>query len=464
MLSVVAMAQVPREAVEFTRMVVRAFYPPEFVVLTDAVLRHNNYCAHHDLARRLRIQPKELRQMLVRMVHARLMCNEKRQQKRINLKDERRPTRTVNTEFWYVPLAEIVDVFSYRVHKLSKEFETRRANELAQQKYVCSNCKTAYALLEILSEMTPNGDFICVKMGVRPDRRPRPCGGIIREEDNTTQVRETERIIQKLEKELRPLRARADQCSRMEIPAHPLDGADEKTWGEIVPETVGIHGEAVDEEGLDKELSSKLNDKDDDKGDAIPGLDQSLAIPGPAKDDGVIPERPSWFKDSNRDADDMEDDWVDEHGVGQNVLNSKTGTAASFAEEDDEKYYERYLKELGEPVVPSVSAKPPSGRKRAASGVPLSAPVAEPDVIVLEDEPAAQTQPTRAAASAAPKEAPAGDDLGDAVVYVAGKQMKLSEVTEDMTEKMTADEYEAYYALAQGGTGGGDDDDDDDFE
>lgn len=444
------MAQVPREAVEFARMVVRAFYPPEFIVVTDAVLRHNNYCAHHDLARRLRIQPKELRQVLIRMVHVHLMRNEKRQQKRINLKDERRPTRTVNTEFWYVPLAEIVDAFTFRVHKITKEFEERRTNELARRKYVCSRCRSEYTLLEILSDTTPDGEFVCSKMGVRPDRRPRPCFGIIREEDNKAQIRDTERIMQKLSEELRPLHAKADQCSRVEIPAHPLDGADEQTWGEIVPETVGIYGEAVDEEGLDKELSAQLNDKGDTKGDAVPGIDRPLIME--PNDNGVIPERPSWFKDSNKDGDEGDDDWVDEQTENQNLLDSKTGTAASFfAEEDEKSYYEQYLKEIGGSSAGSLAKESPSLETDGAKSVPMEQ---SPDRSPGEIKPASPTE-------AAPSAQAAEDDPEDAVVYVAGKQMKLSEVSEEMTEKMTAEEYKAYYALAGGGGGDGDDDDDD---
>lgn len=446
------MAQVPREAVEFARMLVRAFYPPEFVVITDAVLRHNNYCAHHDLARHLKMQPKELRQILVRMVYARLMSNEKRQQKRINLRDDRRPTRLVNTEFWYVPLVEVVDAFVFRVHKLTKDIETKRSNELAAQNYVCERCKSEYQLLEILSEMTPQGDFVCTRMGVRPDRRPLPCGGIIREQDNSKQIKETERILQKLHDELHPLRTRADQCSRMEIPAHPLEGADEETWGELVPETVGIHGEAVDEDGLDKELSAKLN-HNQPGGKARQDMD-SVVPQGEVKDDAPVPEKPTWFRDMSKDADEAEDDWVNEQ-TGGNILEAEKGTAASFfAEEDEKLYYERYLKEMsGE----SASVEQPQVHN--ADAIVASQTV---EVVDVDAEAPGSNQEAARRADAIEDEV---DELENVMVSVAGKQMKLSEVTEEMTEKMTADEYKAYFALAQGGGGdGGDDEDEDDFE
>lgn len=430
-------------------MVVRAFYPPEFVVLIDAVLRHNNYCAHHDLARRLKIQQKELRQILVRMVHARLMRNEKRQQKRINYKDERRPTRMVNTEFWYVPLAEVIDAFTYRVHKLTTEIEARRANESAAQKFLCNRCKSEYDMLDVVNnQRNEREDWICEKMGVRPDRRKLPCGGIIREQDNSGQIKEMERMKQKLDEELRQLRERAAQCSRMEIPAHPLDGADEATWGEIVPETVGIHGEAVNEEGLSKELSDRLKDPSG-RGDAILGIDQPIGMLDP-KDDGVIPEKPGWFTDSSKDADE-DDDWVDDPGANQNVLDSKTGTAASFAEDDEKQYYERYLQEIAGEQSGTPTPKPSSA---AEDGANATKDAKQREVIDVDaDEP----KPALPAAD--------DDEPEDVIVSVAGKQMMLSEVTEETTEKMTTEEYKAYFALAQSGGGGGDaDDDDDEFE
>lgn len=453
------MAKVPREAVEFTRMLVRSFYPPDYVVLVDAVLRYNNYCAHHDLARRLKIQPKELRQILVRMVHARLMRNEKRQQKRINFKDERKAARLVSTEFWYVPLAEVIDAFQYRVHRLVEQVEAARSNESAAQKFACNLCRTQFDLLDVVSnERTDDGHWVCDKMGVRRDRRKLPCGGVIREQDNSAKIKETERIKQKLDEELRVLRERAAQCSRMDIPAHPLEGADEATWGELVPETVGIHGEAVDEEGLSKELSDKLKDPSD-RGDAVMGIDRPIGMLE-SMGDGVIPEKPMWFKEKNKDADE-DDDWVDDPSASQNMLDSKTGTAASFVD-DEKQYYERYMQEIAgeQSATPTPKASPTP--EDVGSG---TKDTKQAEVIDLDgDEP--QPAPPAAKPPAAEPPAPIEEDEPeDVVVSVAGKKMMLSEVTEDMQDRMTEEEYRAYFALANsGGAGGDNDDDDDEFE
>lgn len=427
------MAEVPREAVEFARLLVRAFYPPEFIVLTDAVLRQNNYIAHHDLARRLSMQSKELRQILVRMVQARIMLNEKRTQKRINYRDERRPARMISTEFWFVPLAHMIDAFTYRIHVIDKDIEERRQNELARQKYVCVRCRTEYQLLEILAYTTDHGEFQCPKMGVRPDRLPLPCKGIIKERDNSAQIKGTERLKHLMDVELGPLRERAFECSSLKIPVHPLLEADVETWGERVPETVGVFGEKVDEEGMSTALKV---DVDGAAEKVVEEVEKEVV------DNVPVPDKPEWFKE--RGADEEEEAW--DHPE-QHVLHNTTGTAASFEKDGDEEAYAKwYLEGIAggstKPVLPSKSSTPVDVLSRSNGG----------------------TNPTAQADVKASNAKESEDKLQDVMVSVGGKQVKLSEVTEEMKNSMTNVEYKAYFALANQNEGGGMDDDDDEFE
>lgn len=440
------MAQVPREAVDFARMVARAFYPPKFVILLDAVLRSNNYCTQRDLERRLGMQPKELRQILTRMIQARLMRNEKRQQKRINFRDEKRPTRTVNTEYWYVPLAEVLDAFSYRIHLISTDIEKKRTNEIQQQKYVCNRCNSDYQLLEILQETNNQGDFICPRMGVRLDRRPLPCGGLVKEEDNTAQIKEIERLQKLINEQLHPLRERAEQCAKLDIPVHPLDGADEETWGERVPEIVGVNGERVDEEGLTSEFKAEVDGNSIEQ--PIPIAVQPISNNNKTND--AIPDKPSWFKEST-DKDD-EDDWGNDQ-TEEHVLETANGTAASFSKEEDEKsYYERYLKEIvGEdPNTTQTAQNDTNGASQQTKQIETN------NVQSTKDIPSnAQLSSTSNAENTIDKE-PSEDPM----VSVAGKAVKFSQVTEDMTQQMTTDEFRQYFAIAQKQENDSEDDDD----
>lgn len=445
------MTEVPPEAVEFARMLVRAFYPAEAVVALDGVLRANNYCAHNDLAHRLKMPPKELRSVLVKMMHSRLMKSEKRQQRRININDDRRATRTVSTEFWYVPLREVVDAFVYRMHKITSELEAAMVAHGATRTYRCTRCRAPYAEVDLVSRVGDNG-FICDRFGVGTGRRPGLCGGLIEEEDNTVAKKETEALKRRMEVQLKPLRERAEKCMRLTIPAHPLDGADEETWGALVPETIGVHGEKVDEDGFTPEMVAQLNAASG----KVPVQDNSQLTPlvplVPADDEPVI-EKPSWFKDNTAADEDNDDDW-DEEGAQQNMLKTANGTAASFGgAEDSKSYYEQFLRAAGGmEEEKSVAKKEPAASKVAATNAEKSttsgSQAKSGDVVTADDRGAAGHQGETEAKAA----------TEEVCVTVAGRKVKLSEVTEDMYEEMTAEEYQAYFALAKIG---GDDEDED---
>lgn len=443
------MNKVPREAVEFARMVVRAFYPTEFVILTDAVLRCNNYCAHQHIALNLRMQPKELRQILTRMVHARLMRNDKRTQKKINNNDERKPSRTVNTEYWYVPLAEVVETFMYRVHILTRNIEAKRSSQVDRQKHICRNCRQEYQIIEIVNNIDEaTGEFICERMGVRADRRNLPCGGVIDEVDNSKEIHETERLRQMLNEQLRVLRERAAICAKMDIPYHPLLHADEKTWGDLVPETVGAHGEKVDEDGI----ALNENGFEDAKAKAAKNGGLESFGQGSKDDDGTIAEKPSWFKESG--GDDADAEWDLEQ---ENMLRNESGTANAFNNDNDDQYYEQYLREhLG------VQAEDDEKRTGDAS---TEAPPQSIEAPEMTDAPSAEAEGEIRDDSIEEKEEEAPQpEQEDVFVSVAGRQVKLSEVTDEMTETMTKDEFEKYFALANRMGGADDDDMEDEFE
>lgn len=442
------MSETPREAVEFARMVVRAFYSDEFVVLLDAVLRMNNYCAHGKLAQRIGIPAKELRQMLNRMVQARLIKSDKRQQKKVNIHDEKRGTRMVTTEFWYVPLASVVDAFIFRVDKLNEEIKRRRESERGQDKWVCSRCHSKYSTLDILS-WDQGGVFICERIGVRADRRPMPCGGQINEEDNSAVIKETERVKQMLDDELRALRERAAVCANLDIPNHPLDGADEKTLQEVVPDTVGMHGERVDEDGIPiSEKESAANSQANKAaGKAAPSTNPI--------DDDVIPDKPSWFKDIQTE--DGDDDWDPEQ---ENVMDLKKGTASTINADEEKAYMERYLRQIGGLPPEEQPASSDKQESSTAASIP-SAPEANNGVVNnAQNEPdfAQGNQITAVNSNTAGQ-----DEEDDVIVYVAGKPVKMSQVTVEMQENlMTNDEFVKFMALKSGG--GNDEDFEDDFE
>lgn len=442
------MAEVPAEAVEFARVLVRAFYPPDYVVACDGVLRRNNYVAHGQLASQLKIAPKELRITLVKMVQARLMKSEKRQQKRVNVMEDRRASRTVSTEFWYVPLREVVDAFVYRMDRITLTLNSTAASHATNRLHRCQRCGWEYKEIDLVSRITEDG-FICDRYGVTVGRRPTECGGCIKEEDTTVIQQQSETLHRSFTTQLKPLCERARSCMQLSIPAHPLDGADDATWGALVPETIGLHGEVVDEDGLTPEMAARMGKTPTVKREE---LRKPLPIPvKPLDNDTPIPEKPSWFKEKGTKDEDNDDDWDDET-TRQNVLMNANGTAASFGgEADANTYYQQFLRAaggLGEQAGQSEAVQDKA--KAVANDASqhnkyIDSKSENVDAVPEEDE-----------------DAPADTGADDVFVKVAGRSVRMSEVTEEMQEEMTPEEFKEFHALGQ--RGGDDDDDDEDYE
>ncbi len=273
------------------------------------------------------------------------------------------------------------------------------------------------------------------------------------EENNTTQLKETEALKRRLDEQLQPLRERAEKCMRLSIPAHPLQDADVETWGDIVPENIGIHGEKVDEHGFTPEIAAEIQGLKESQEEKEKAKEATAVVVGnePKEDDAPIPDKPTWFKDSSAVDEDADDDWDDE-SAQQNVLKNTTGTAATFGDAGDAKsYYEHFLRQAGG-VVEEAPGTAGEATSKDAVGTENDDTVAN----VAGENNAGEKlveRPVQAETSAMPE--------AEVFVMVGGKSVKMSEVTEEMKEEMTAEEYEAYFALARTGD---DDDDDDEYE
>jgi transcription initiation factor IIE alpha subunit len=460
------MADVPAEAVEFARMAVRAFYPVEYAVVADGVLRRNNFCSHADLAAQLRMRPKELRQILSRMVSARLMCSEKYQQKRINYKDERQPSRIVQTEYWHVPLPQLIDAFQFRVDTIARGLDEQIRLESEQDMYMCQGCEQRYKLVDIVQNVDPaTGRFFCDAILLNR----RSCNSEIKEEDNSSRLKETESFKKHFEDDLRPLRSLAERCNALKIPVHPLEGADEETWARYVPEMIGVRGEIVNAEGLDAKMVDELNDGGG--ASEAPGI----VIFGPGANGGgdsaVIPDRPSWFKASSKDNDEDDDDWEDNDGAaGAEASQPAFGTGAMFGggkDTDAKSYLDSYMEALGGDTGENDgdgAVKDSAPKSMSETGLLGSGSAA--DATRGNDGPAEirgdvrDSKPSAASEVAVAEPNDEAGEAGQQFVFVKGVKLPLSEITEELAEEMTQEEFQQYCEISNGG----DDNDDDDVE
>eukprot|EP00172_Hildenbrandia_rubra_P004113 Plantae.Rhodophyta-Hildenbrandia_rubra.ctg7687.p3 GENE.Plantae.Rhodophyta-Hildenbrandia_rubra.ctg7687~~Plantae.Rhodophyta-Hildenbrandia_rubra.ctg7687.p3 ORF type:complete len:406 (-),score=106.32 Plantae.Rhodophyta-Hildenbrandia_rubra.ctg7687:5611-6828(-) len=390
------MASSPKEAQEFVRMLVRAFYPDLFAPIVDGILTHSNYVSHHNLSQALHQNPRELRKKMHRLTMTKLVKSEKRQQKKINYADERQPMRTVHTEFWFVPLVEVLDAFQYRVEIIKRELEEETKLEEAQNEYVCLRCNTTYKLLDILNNMAEDGSFICDRVDVQME-----CGGRIVEQENAGKEQESASLKNMFYDQIQPLIVLANSCSKLDIPAHPLNGVDEKTWGDLVPETIGRDGMPTTEGGGENEAAGKKKDVQYQIDLGIDEQDKAAGEEsGKSKDESAVPDKPDWFKETGKEED---DDW----DAGANVqIPDETQNEKVKEELERDAYYQKFVE-----------------KNMATAGQ-------ETDQQALEKE-RSEEKP--------------GDITKDVKVTIGGVVYNQDDITEELIAKMTPEEYQEFY-------------------
>ena len=393
-------------------MLVRAFYPESLAPIVDGVFMHYNYVSTDTLSKALHLQPRELRRRMHQLESVRLIKLEKRAQKKINYADERQPIRTVQTEFWFVPLVEVLDAFLYRVDTLEKEFEKELKAEDEEQSYLCTRCNTKYKLLDIINNMSPDGTFVCDRMDAGGE-----CGGQITEQTVEKEDKESRKLRSAFSEQLKPLRIVATSCAKLSLPAHPLDGIGEKRLSELVPEVI-TDGTAADSQDGETSDQAKAQGQE---GSPIPEPMEGLQFNKDAngttsQQPESTPARPDWFKEGRRDED---DDW--DMAAKIDVTDEAAKRKQEKEEEDDAEFHklvEKSIQEMSGTTKPAV-----------ADGV----------------------QQAEQVEASAKKE----------VLLVDGKEYKQEEITDELISQMTREEYQNYYDQFMTKNG---EDDDEDFD
>mmetsp|Transcript_684 Transcript_684/g.2272 ORF Transcript_684/g.2272 Transcript_684/m.2272 type:complete len:395 (+) Transcript_684:126-1310(+) len=210
--------EVPPVVIETVRMVIRAFYNDNFVVIVDAILRDRNYANDDVLSTRLRLPAKDIRMTLVQLKENRLVKSQKREfQKKIPSNPNR--TRKIQKEYWYVDYTGFIDVVKYKIDKIRNEIAERVSEENAQhQLYHCTRCGAEYTALEVIDLLDySTGRFICD----RPLNRRMTCRGELKEEDVASRRAILENLQERFVAELRPIIERINQCDTLDIPLQP---------------------------------------------------------------------------------------------------------------------------------------------------------------------------------------------------------------------------------------------------
>ena len=130
---------------------VRSFYPPEQIVIMDAVLQHSAL-RDDDLALLLGMQVKALRKTCSKLREDGLISVHSRQETREGA------NRPFARDYYFVDTHRAIDVIKFRLKSMAKMVDAKYGQTVEEkQEYRCSRCKASYTQMEVLDMVGPTG-------------------------------------------------------------------------------------------------------------------------------------------------------------------------------------------------------------------------------------------------------------------------------------------------------------------
>ncbi|KAK4538591.1 hypothetical protein CDCA_CDCA18G4616 [Cyanidium caldarium] len=410
-------APVPPEYERLVRMVVRAFMADAAVVVLEMVLRLR-YCTDSLLSPILQAPPKVIRRVLWRLRDAGLVRCESRSLRRVY--PSRNPAvpplvRYRRLLYWRVDYARTLDTTLYKLQRMREHVEEQLGrvqagegddddDDAAAGAYQCERCGAHYAALDVPS-LTDfgTGALRCrrlVQRGVR-------CGGAVHEVNSLDEAMRWRALRQELETTLRPLAEAAAACRRLELPRHPLDGMSEQQVGALMAdhdargEQAQRHAERATDEAAAAEAfvgpHELAVEVEVGEGNAVPA--EERPVKEGAEEGASQRAHPTWFRDQE----------VSPPGIEASstaVSTEPSPTASSADEADTDEYADVEFEEAGSDTCEAPSDAEWSPADRDTEAVP------------------------------------------DAC-RVAGELYPLQQVTAEHLQRMSSEEYQAYYRLLE---------------
>ncbi|KAG5719865.1 Transcription initiation factor IIE subunit alpha [Termitomyces sp. T112] len=489
-----------KEDQEILRLLVqhvsRAFYEPKYTIIMDQLARHP-VLKDDDLAGRMGLQPKELNKVIAVLSNDCLIKIYRQNE----LKEGAQ--RSVGKQYYYIDYEYFCNVVKWRIAKMRHIIDSSLRNELDNKGYICPQCKQSYSPLEVDKLMDfMRGMLVC-----------EVCHAEVVDNENAESVLGSKDRMQRFNHQMRFIREGLQKSETMTLPAFDVAAWIKNNLTDSEKQKVAQDGSGLkvagsdpnkkEDEGigimmsLDKDETTQRMERDAQaemkrQQNALPAWHLKSTITGDLTALGV---KETARAESSRNAAASNDDSL--RGLG--VVGSRPDQATPHVVEDtkhnvhttnDVDYYDQYYASLAASSAASAAATP------SALGLPgnsdfgdlLPFPYQEeveqkPSVEYLdslneyrkrsrsgEDEGAnGKVKVTKVDEGLNGYVHPAENGVGlventvliaasdvhpprpegDPIVYVNGKPVAYSSVTEEDHDLMTPDEYTMFFEIMQ---------------
>ncbi|KLO09836.1 hypothetical protein SCHPADRAFT_857378 [Schizopora paradoxa] len=490
-----------REDQETLRLLVqhvsRAFYDPKFVIVLDQLSRHP-LLKDDELAGRIGLQAKELNKLMAVLTNDRLVQVYRQNE----LKDGAQ--RSIGKQYYYIDYQHFCNVVKWRVAEMRRRIDSTLRNDLENKGYICPNCKATFTSLEADRLMDfSRGGFYC-------DICPTSPGGpheVIMNED-AENIRGSRDRMERFMKQTAFVQEGLKKSEAMILPPfdvtnlikkHIVDSEKQKQAQSGGLKIAGADGKHVDEGisvlmTVDKDEATRRKEREEEAAakrqqNLMPSWHLKSTISNDLTSLGIEAQKLQ-SNGTSMSLGGLKSNADILSGLGKAKHQIKAETVEIVEEakpvvDHTADFYEQYYASLeaasqaqsasqtpmlDTPIDDFEDRKPnvalldslSSPRKRSRSpldegrnglkaarsnaGTPMFSR-SPSGVISAEDSPAAPVDMGSFSSNSFPVDDVVIPDVDDPMISVGGKSMPLSQVTDEMGDEMTPEEYQAWYEL-----------------
>lgn len=208
-------------AIQLLRMIVRAFYHTEHILVIDALCYHSTL-SDYDLGIVVGLNVKPVRKIAGRLREDGLISVQTRMERRTDgsggffgqSHGQQGKERLTSRDWYYINFHRAIDAIKYRMWKLSKHVESMGASTTEKKDLVCPQCHNQYTYLEVADSIDfSTGDSLCHR-----------CGHVLEDVKEDERGSENEHM-KRLNSQLHPFLHLMQQIDATTVPENDFDAA-----------------------------------------------------------------------------------------------------------------------------------------------------------------------------------------------------------------------------------------------